>query len=92
MILEALYDYYQAMAKEGKMPRFGLKWEEFSSIIVIKENGDYVRTEQGARYQVCGLRSRSSNVVPYILFDQPHYIFPPLLVGRKKDRENILPF
>ena len=86
MILEALYDYYQAMAKEGKMPRFGLKWEEFSSIIVIKENGDYVRTEQGARYQVCGLRSRSSNVVPYILFDQPHYIFPPLLVGRRKDR------
>ena len=86
MILEALYDYYQAMAKEGKMPRFGLKWEEFSSIIVIKENGDYVRTEQGARYQVCGLRSRSSNVVPYILFDQPHYIFPPLLVGEEKDR------
>ncbi|WP_455109464.1 type I-C CRISPR-associated protein Cas8c/Csd1 [Porphyromonas sp.] len=86
MILKALYDYYQEMSQEGKITRFGIKWEEFSSIIIINENGDYVRTEQGARYQVSGLRSRSSNVVPYILFDQPHYIFPPLLVGKQKDR------
>ena len=86
MILKALYDYYQEMSKEGKITRFGIKWQEFSSIIIINESGDYVRTEQGARYQVSGLRSRSSNVLPYILFDQPHYIFPPLLVGKKKDR------
>ena len=86
MILKALYDYYQEMSQDGKITRFGIKWEEFSSIIIINENGDYVRTEQGARYQVSGLRSRSSNVVPYILFDQPHYIFPPLLVGKQKDR------
>lgn len=47
MILQRLYEYYQRKAncENSLMPPLGMAWKEFSYLIIIKENGEFVRFE-----------------------------------------------
>lgn len=45
MILQALYQYYEAMLKAGRIAAPGLEEKPIRWIIVIKEDGSFVRIE-----------------------------------------------
>ncbi len=45
MILQALYDYYEAMLKLGRIASPGLEYKPIRWVIVIKEDGSFVRIE-----------------------------------------------
>ncbi len=50
MILQALYEYYQRKAAnpESKMAPFGLEWKEIPFLIVVDENGKFIKREEEA--------------------------------------------
>ncbi len=46
MILQALYEYYQRKADLGKMPPYGREWKPIPYLIVIREDGSFVKLEE----------------------------------------------
>ena len=85
MILKALYDYYQAMAKLGKVAPSGMEWKAIPFIIVIDEDGTFRRVidtrdkenKQGREYLVAKAKGRSglkSFAISQILWDHSGYI------------------
>ena len=91
MILKALYDYYQAMAKLGKVAPFGMEWKAIPFIIVIDEDGTFRRVidtrdkenKQGHEYLVAKAKERqgkNSYAIAQILWDHAGYV-----LGTPKD-------
>ena len=85
MILKALYDYYQAMAKLGKVAPSGMEWKAIPFIIVIDEDGTFRRVidtrdkenKQGREYLVAKAKGRSgsrSYAISQILWDHSGYV------------------
>ena len=85
MILKALYDYYQAMAKLGKVAPSGMEWKAIPFIIVIDEDGTFRRVidtrdkenKQGREYLVAKPKGRSgskSYAISQILWDHSGYV------------------
>ena len=85
MILKALYDYYQAMAKLGKVAPSGMEWKAIPFIIVIDEDGTFRRVidtrdkenKQGREYLVAKAKGRSgskSYAIAQILWDHSGYV------------------
>ncbi len=85
MILKALYDYYQAMAKLGKVAPFGMEWKAIPFIIVIDKDGTFRRVidtrdkenKQGQEYIVAKAKGRSgskSYAISQILWDHSGYV------------------
>jgi len=85
MILKALYDYYQAMAKLGKVARSGMEWKAIPFIIVIDEDGTFRRVidtrdkenKQGRQYLVAKAKCRSglkSYTISQTLWDHSGYV------------------
>ena len=85
MILKALYDYYQAMAKLGKVAPSGMEWKAIPFVIVIDEDGTFRRVidtrdkenKQGREYLVAKAKGRSgsrSYAISQILWDHSGYV------------------
>ena len=85
MILKALYDYYQAMAKLGKVASLGMEWKAIPFVIVIDEDGTFRRVidtrdkenKQGREYLVAKTKGRSgskSYAISHILWDHSGYV------------------
>ena len=85
MILKALYDYYQAMAKLGKVAPSGMEWKAIPFIIVIDEDGTFRRAidtrdkehKLGQEYLVAKAKGRSgskSYAISQILWDHSGYV------------------
>jgi len=85
MILKALYDYYQAMGKLGKVASPGMEWKAIPFVIVIDENGTFRRVidtrdkehKQGREYLVAKTKGRSgskSYAISQILWDHSGYV------------------
>ena len=85
MILKALYDYYQAMAKLGKVAPSGMEWKAIPFIIVIDEDGTFRRVidardkenKQGREFLVAKAKGRSgsrSYAISQILWDHSGYV------------------
>ena len=85
MILKALYDYYQAMAKLGKVAPSGMEWKAIPFVIVIDEDGTFRRVidtrdkenKQGREYLVAKPKGRSgskSYAISQILWDHSGYV------------------
>ncbi|WP_455110800.1 type I-C CRISPR-associated protein Cas8c/Csd1, partial [Porphyromonas sp.] len=77
MILKALYDYYQAMAKLGKdeIARFGMDWVTISFVIIINEDGTFKDIESTKLEALLPTdKTRTAAVVPYILWDKASYV------------------
>ena len=85
MILKALYDYYQAMAKLGKVASPGMEWKAIPFVIVIDEDGTFRRVidtrdkehKQGHEYLVAKTKGRSgskSYAISQILWDHSGYV------------------
>ena len=85
MILKALYDYYQAMAKLGKVASLGMEWKAIPFVIVIDEDGTFRRVidtrdkehKQGREYLVAKTKGRSgskSYAISQILWDHSGYV------------------
>ena len=85
MILKALYDYYQAMTKLGKVAPSGMEWKAIPFIIVIDEDGTFRRVidtrdkenKQGREYLVAKAKGRSgskSYAISQILWDHSGYV------------------
>ncbi|MGN0281442.1 MAG: type I-C CRISPR-associated protein Cas8c/Csd1 [Prevotella sp.] len=80
MILKALYDYYNRC---GNLPAKGMEEKEIGFLIVIKEDGTFVRIEsrmidkkQASRFLVLQTVKRSGiKFVPNYLWDNVEYIF-----------------
>lgn len=74
MILQALYDYYEAMLKLGRIASPGLEYKPIRWVIVIKEDGSFVRIEdlkdpndkksKGQEFLVCAAKKRSGKCPP----------------------------
>ncbi|WP_455263354.1 type I-C CRISPR-associated protein Cas8c/Csd1 [Porphyromonas sp.] len=91
MILKALYDYYQAMAKLGKVASPGMEWKAIPFVIVIDEDGTFRRVidtrdkehKQGREYLVAKAKERqgkNSYAIAQILWDHAGYV-----LGTPKD-------
>ena len=85
MILKALYDYYQAMAKLGKVAPSGMEWKAIPFIIVIDEDGTFrwvidtrdKENKQGRESLVAKAKGRSglkSFAISQILWDHSGYV------------------
>ena len=85
MILKALYDYYQAMGKLGKVASPGMEWKAIPFVIVIDEDGTFRRVidtrdkenKQGREYLVAKAKGRSgskSYAISQILWDHSGYV------------------
>ena len=85
MILKALYDYYQAMAEQGKVVSPGMEWKAIPFVIVIDEDGTFRRVidtrdkehKQGREYLVAKAKGRSgskSYAISQILWDHSGYV------------------
>jgi len=87
MILQALNDYYQRLAKENLAPPLGFSLEKVGFILVLNEDGDLIQ-DQDIR-DVVGKKSipkllpipytnevnvRSSNIQPNFLADKAEYV------------------
>lgn len=77
MILKALYDYYH---RSGDLPPMGFEKKEIYFIIVIKEDGTFVRIEDTREgktpksYIVPRGETRSSGVKANLLWDNAEYV------------------
>lgn len=85
MILKALYDYYQAMAEQGKVAPSGMEWKNIPFVIVIREDGSLVETidtrskenRLGRKYLVPKGKGRSgakSYAISQVLWDHSGYV------------------
>lgn len=79
MILKALYDYYNRC---GNLPRKGMELMEIGFLIVIDNEGNFLRFEdrridknQGQRFLVKKRVERTSAVVANYLYDNSGYVF-----------------
>lgn len=78
MILKALYDYYH---RSGDLAPAGLEYKEIAFLIVIDEDGNFIRLEDRRKEDsrssskslvVKGMRS--SNIKPYQFWDNVEYV------------------
>jgi CRISPR-associated protein Csd1 len=46
MIIQALCEYYQRKAALGEMPPYGFEWKPIPYLIIIKEDGSFVKLEE----------------------------------------------
>lgn len=94
MILQALCEYYDRKAALGEMPPYGREWKPIPYLIVINENGDFVKLEptleSEGKKQVARkfllpneVKGRTVAIVPNNLYDKASYIFGPV------DEENV---
>lgn len=94
MILQALYNYYQVAPN---MPPYGMKYQAIPFIIVIDENGKFIRLEDtrtdedktGRRFLLPKPKPRSgknSYEVAQVLWDFGQYV-----LGRPLDKDNLPP-
>ena len=85
MILKALYDYYQAMSKLGKVAPSGMEWKAIPFIIVIDEDGTFRRVidtrdkenKLGREYLVAKAKERqgkNSYAIAQIMWDHAGYV------------------
>lgn len=88
MILKALYDYYH---RSGDLPPMGFEKKELYFIIVIKEDGTFVRIEDTREGKTpksyivpCG-ETRSSGVKANLLWDNVEYV-----LGLSKEFGNVV--
>jgi len=79
MILKALYDYYHRC---GNLPQPGTEKKEIGFIIVIDNEGKFLRFEdrrkdkkQAESFLVKKQVGRSSNIIPNHLYDNSGYVF-----------------
>lgn len=79
MILRALYDYYQRC---GDLPAFGMELKEIGFLIVINNNGEFLRFEDrridkksAQLFLVKKSVGRSSAPVANYLYDNSQYVF-----------------
>ena len=79
MILKALYDYYHRC---GNLPQPGMERKEIGFLIVIDNEGKFLRFEdrrkdkkQAHRFLVKKQVDRSSNIMPNYLYDNSGYVF-----------------
>lgn len=85
MILQALYNYYQAMSRVGKIAPLGFEYLSIRWVVVITPEGDFVRLKdlkdpedkksKGQEYLVIKKGKRSSNILPFVLYDNSKYVF-----------------
>ena len=80
MILKALYDYYHRSGND--MAPFGLEYKEIGFIIVIDNDGRFLRFEDrridkksAQQFLVRKSVGRSSAPVPNYLYDNSQYVF-----------------
>lgn len=81
MILSALYQYYNEVSKTGQLAPIGMSYEKISFIIVITQEGDFVRLEdlrggdspEGRSILVVQPVGRTSDVSPNWFWDKPIY-------------------
>lgn len=77
MILKALYDYYH---RSGDLPPMGFEKKELYFIIVINEDGEFIRIEDTRdgktpkSYIVPRAETRSSGIKPNLLWDNVEYV------------------
>lgn len=77
MILKALYDYYHRC---GDLAPKGLEYKEIAFIIVIDENGNFLRLEdcridnKNIKKFLVVKGSRASNPKPYVFWDNVEYV------------------
>lgn len=88
MILKALYDYYQRC--KNRLPALGLELKEIGFIIVIDENGNFIRFEdqridkQHAQlFLVKKAVGRSSTPIANYLYDNAEYVLGVPEMGNK---------
>ena len=79
MILKALYDYYQRCEN---LPALGMEFKEIGFIIVIDNNGNFLRFEDrridkksAQQFLVKKSVGRSSAPVANYLYDNSQYVF-----------------
>lgn len=79
MILRALYDYYHRC---DNLPSFGMELKEIGFIIVINQDGKFLRFEDrridkktAQQFLVKKSVGRSSGVLPNTLYDNSQYVF-----------------
>jgi CRISPR-associated protein Csd1 len=86
MILQSLYQYYQRKAAdraaststEGEL-REGWEWKEIPFVIVLSDDGRFVAIEdtrerkRAKKFHVPMSVERSSNIIPYLLWDNLEY-------------------
>lgn len=80
MILQALYEYYNR--SKGKLPAFGRELKEIGFLIVVDNDGQFVRFEdrridkkQAQKFLVKKSVGRSSAPVANYLYDNSAYVF-----------------
>lgn len=80
MILKALYDYYKRM--ESKLPSYGTEMKEIHYIVIIDDNGKFLRFEskrinkrQAAQFCVPKGFKRTAAPKSNILWDNAKYVF-----------------
>lgn len=94
MILQALYQYYEAMLKAGRIAAPGLEEKPIRWIIVIKEDGSFVRIEslgdpndkksKGQEFFVPVDVGRTSGIDANCLWDNKKYV---LGIGEESKKE-----
>ena len=97
MILQALYQYYEAMLKAERIAAPGLEEKPIRWIIVIKEDGSFVRIEdrkddndkksKGQNFLVCAGKKRSGICPPA----QPFWDNRKYILGFEEGAEGISP-
>lgn len=81
MILKALYDYYYRVkdfSTEKRVPPYGYQLVPISFVIVIEEDGKFVRIEgplEDKSYLLPREVGRTSGIEPNLLWDNAQYVF-----------------
>lgn len=95
MILSALFDYYQRLSADGKVPQFGYSSEQISFVLLLKPDGTLVdikdiRDSNGKKPSPKLLEvpqkpaGGTSNIAPKFLWDKSSYVLG--VGGRKPER------
>jgi len=88
MILQALYQYYERLAPDGRIPEFGFSMENVGFVLEIDENGKLIqvhdiRQGEGAKIRPVlmeipytnKVNVRAINIEPNFLVDKAAYLF-----------------
>lgn len=88
MILQALCEYYDRKAALGEMPLYGREWKPIPYLVVIREDGSFVRLQstlegegkerRAKRFMLCHTRERTGShswATANSLWDHYGYVF-----------------
>lgn len=100
MILQALCEYYDRKAANGKMPPYGREWKPIPYLVIINSDGGFIRLESTLEgegkdkktheflmpYEVKG---RTSTIKPNNLYDKATYVFGSANDGDVNEKDKL---